>query len=238
MANQIALITGASSGIGRATALAFARAGIDLALLGRSPERLAEVVDQATQLGVTARSYIVDLNKLDTVRDRVQQIVQEWGHIDILVNNAGAAHTGSLGEISLGAWQQTIDLNLSGVLQVVQGVLPAMRQRRSGTIVNLISIAGRQTFPDWGAYCVSKYGLVALTQVLAAEERPQGIRVTAIYPGSVNTALWDQPQVNANFDRAAMLDAETVAEAVLYAATANSQANIEEITVMPRAGAF
>jgi NADP-dependent 3-hydroxy acid dehydrogenase YdfG len=238
MTNKIALITGASSGIGRATALTFAAAGIDLALIGRSTDRLQPVVAAATQLGVKVRSYQLDLAQLASVREQVAQIVAEWGRVDILVNNAGAAYTNHLMDIPLAAWQQTIDLNLTSVLQVVQGVLPAMRTQKSGTIINLISIAGRQTFPDWGAYCVSKFGLVALSQVLAAEERANGIRVTAIYPGSVNTALWDKPEVQADFDRAAMLDADTVAASILYAATAPMVATIEELTIMPSAGVF
>jgi NADP-dependent 3-hydroxy acid dehydrogenase YdfG len=238
MANQIALITGASSGIGRATALAFAGAGIDLALVSRSIDRLQPVVEAATQLGVKARSYGVDLAEISTVRDRIDQIVAEWGQVDILVNNAGAAYTSPLADIPLAGWQQTIDLNLTSVLQAVQAVLPQMRRQKAGTIVNLISIAGRQTFPDWGAYCASKFGLVALSKVLAAEERAHGIRVTAIYPGSVNTALWDKPEVQADFDRAAMLDADTVAASILYAATAPLAATIEELTIMPSAGVF
>jgi NADP-dependent 3-hydroxy acid dehydrogenase YdfG len=238
MAHKIALITGASSGIGKATALAFAGAGIDLALIGRSAERLAPVAEAAIALGVKARTYELDLSQLAGVRDRVTQIVAEWGQVDIVVNNAGAAYTNHLMDIPLDAWQRTLDLNLSSVLQVIQGVLPQMRSQKSGTIVNLISIAGRQTFPDWGAYCVSKFGLVALSQVLAAEERANGIRVTAIYPGSVNTALWDRPEVQADFDRAAMLDADTVAASILYAVTAPAVATIEELTIMPSAGVF
>jgi NADP-dependent 3-hydroxy acid dehydrogenase YdfG len=238
MAKKIALITGASSGIGRATALAFAAAGIDLVLVGRSTDRLQPVVEAATQLGVTVRSYEVDLADLAPLRERIHQIASAAGPIDILVNNAGAAYTGHLAEMPLAGWQQTIDLNLTSVLQVVQAVLPQMRDRKTGTIVNVISIAGRQTFPDWGAYCASKFGLVAFSQVLAAEERAHGIRVTAIYPGSVNTALWDRPEVQADFDRTAMLDADTVAASILYAVTAPTTATIEELTIMPSAGAF
>jgi NADP-dependent 3-hydroxy acid dehydrogenase YdfG len=146
MANKIALITGASSGIGKATALAFAGAGIDLALVGRSAERLAPVADAAIALGVKARTYELDLSQLAGVRDRVTQIAAEWGQIDIVVNNAGAAYTNHLMDIPLDAWQRTLDLNLSSVLQVIQGVLPQMRSQKSGTIVNLISIAGVRPF--------------------------------------------------------------------------------------------
>jgi NADP-dependent 3-hydroxy acid dehydrogenase YdfG len=155
-----------------------------------------------------------------------------------LVNSAGTAYTNHLMDTPLTDWQRIIDLNLSSVLQVIQGSLPLMRQQKSGTIVNLISVAGQQVFPNWGAYCVSKFGLVALSKALAAEERANGIRVTALYPGSVNTALWDREGVDADFDRSAMLDADTVAASVLYAATAPAIACVEELTIMPSAGVF
>jgi NADP-dependent 3-hydroxy acid dehydrogenase YdfG len=238
MATKTALITGASSGIGKAVALAFANAGIDLILVGRSLDRLEPVVTAASQLGVQAYSYELDLSKLLEVRPVITQIIAERGHIDILVNSAGTAYTNHLMDTPLADWQRIIDLNLSSVLQVIQGVLPQLRQQQSGTIINLVSIGGQQAFPNWGAYCVSKFGLVALSKALAAEERPHGIRVTAIYPGSVNTSLWDRDGVNADFDRTAMLDADTVAVAVLYAATAPSTAVVEELTIMPIAGAF
>jgi NADP-dependent 3-hydroxy acid dehydrogenase YdfG len=238
MANKTALITGASSGIGKAVALTFAKAGIDLILLGRSIDRLQPVVDAAMQLGVSARSYELDLGDLAAVRPFVAKIVAEVGALDILVNNAGTAYTNHLMDTPLADWQRIIDLNLSSVLQVIQGSLPHMRQQKSGTIINLISVAGQQAFPNWGAYCVSKFGLVALSKALAAEERVNGIRVTAIYPGSVNTALWDRDGVDADFDRLAMLDADTVAAAILYAATAPSIACVEELTIMPSAGVF
>ncbi len=238
MANKTALITGASSGIGKAVALCFAQAGIDLILLGRSLDRLQPVVEAATKFGVSARSYELDLGNLEAVRPSIAKIIAEVGALDILVNNAGTAYTNHLMDTPLADWQRIIDLNLSSVLQVIQGSLPHLRQQKSGTIVNLISVAGQQAFPNWGAYCVSKFGLVALSKALAAEERVNGIRVTALYPGSVNTALWDREGVDADFDRSAMLDADTVAAAVLYAATAPAIACVEELTIMPSAGVF
>jgi NADP-dependent 3-hydroxy acid dehydrogenase YdfG len=238
MANKTALITGASSGIGKAVALSFANAGINLVLVGRSIDRLQPVADAATQLGVKAYSYELDLGDLAAVRPSIEKIVGQLESLDILVNSAGTAYTNHLMDTPLTDWQRIIDLNLSSVLQVIQGSLPLMRQQKSGTIVNLISVAGQQVFPNWGAYCVSKFGLVALSKALAAEERANGIRVTALYPGSVNTALWDREGVDADFDRSAMLDADTVAAAVLYAATAPAIACVEELTIMPSAGVF
>jgi NADP-dependent 3-hydroxy acid dehydrogenase YdfG len=238
MANKTALITGASSGIGKATALAFAKAGINLLLIGRSQERLQPVLAAAIAAGVQATAHAVDLAQLPLVRSQIDQIIQDSASIDILVNCAGTAYTNPLIDTPLDDWQQIIDLNLSSVFQVTQGVLPHMRHQKSGTIINVISIAGQQVFPNWGAYSVSKFGLVAFSKALAAEERSHGIRVTAIYPGSVNTPLWDQDQVQADFDRSAMLTAEVVAESILYSANTPLAANIQELTIMPSAGAF
>ena len=115
---------------------------------------------------------------------------------------------------------------------------PTMRDRGSGTILNIISIGGKQTFPNWGAYCVSKFGLMALTKTLASEERANGIRVTAICPGSVNTSIWDTKTVRADFDRNAMLTPEIVAESILNAATVPNIGVVEELTIMPNIGTF
>jgi len=129
-------------------------------------------------------------------------------------------------------------LNVTSVLQCIQGVLPGMRERHQGTIINVASIAAHQTFPNWGAYCVSKFGLLALSKTLALEERPNGIRVTAVCPGSVNTPLWDTETVQADFDRSTMLTPEVVAQSILHAALLPDSAVIEELILMPNAGTF
>lgn len=235
---RYALITGASSGIGKATALAFAQAGIHLALVSRNQSQLQQVADQAATYGVKAQVYPTDLADLTQVRQTLAAIDHELSAIDILVNNAGMGYTGALADMSLSDWQQVLDLNLTSVFQCIQGILPGMRQRQRGTIINVASIAGHQVFPEWGAYCVSKFGLVALSKTLAAEERSHGIRVVTISPGSVNTPIWDTNTVNADFDRTQMLTPETVAQAILYAALLPETAVIEDLTLMPNAGTF
>ncbi|BAY94174.1 oxidoreductase, short chain dehydrogenase/reductase family protein [Tolypothrix sp. PCC 7601] len=231
-----ALITGASSGIGKATALAFAKAGIDVALVSRSLEKLEAVALAAKHTGVAANSYAVDLACVGQVKEQIQAIAHDFGDIDILVNSAGIAYTGMLSETSLEDWQQVINLNLTSIFQCILGILPGMRDRQSGTIINIVSIAGKQAFANWGAYSVSKFGLIALSQALAQEERAHGIRVTAIYPGAVNTELWDTETVNANFDRSKMLTPEIVAQSILHTALLPPQAVIDELTLMPSAG--
>jgi NADP-dependent 3-hydroxy acid dehydrogenase YdfG len=236
--NRTAIITGASSGIGKATALAFAKAGINLALVGRSTDKLAAVAIAAEAVGVKAKTYTVDLSVIDRVSAEIAAIAADWDNVDILVNNAGMAYTNSIGNTPLADWQRVIDLNLTSSFQCVQGILPYMRHRKSGVIVNVSSICGKQVFPNWGAYSVSKFGMMALTQAIASEERVNGIRATAICPGSVNTPLWDTDTVQADFDRTAMLTPEMVAEGILYAVLAPAGAVVEELTIMPSGGAF
>jgi NADP-dependent 3-hydroxy acid dehydrogenase YdfG len=236
--NRTALITGASSGIGKATALALAKAGINLALVGRSQDKLTAVAQAAAAAGVIAKTYVVDLSQLDRVPAKIAEIAADFDNLDILINNAGMAYTGSIGDTPLADWQRVMDLNLTSVFQCIQGVLPHMRQRKSGLIVNISSIASKQVFPNWGVYSVSKFGLAALTQAIAGEERANGIRVTSICPGSVNTPLWDTDTVQADFDRSAMLTPEMVAEGILYAVLAPAGAVVEELTIMPSGGAL
>jgi len=231
-----ALITGASAGIGKATAIAFAKQGIDVALVSRSREKLQGVVTAAKAAGVEAKAFAVDLSCVSEVKAKIQAIADEFGDIDILVNNAGMGYTGNLSDTSLEDWRRVIDLNLTSVFQCTMGILPRMRQRGKGTIINIASIAAKQAFAGWGVYCVSKAGLLALSQTLAQEERVHGIRVSAICPGAVNTEIWDTETVNANFDRSKMLTAQTVAQTILHSALLPQEAVIEELTLMSNAG--
>ncbi|MGI2905425.1 SDR family oxidoreductase [Tolypothrix sp. VBCCA 56010] len=231
-----ALITGASSGIGKATALAFAKAGIDVALVSRSVEKLEAVAVAARHAEVTAKAYTVDLASVAQVQESMSAIARDFGDIDILVNNAGMGYTATLSETSLADWQQVIDLNLTSVFQCILGILPSMRDRGQGTIINVASFAGKQAFASWGVYSVSKAGLISLSQALAQEERARGIRVTAICPGAVNTELWDTETVRVKLDRANMLTPEIVAQSILHTALLPPEAVVDELILMPSKG--
>ena len=230
-----ALITGASSGIGKATALEFAKAGIDVALVSRSIDKLTAVASAAEATGVKAKAYKLDLAEVEQVSEQIQFIASDFGGIDILVNNAGIGYIGTLSETPLADWLTVINLNLTSVFQCIVGILPIMRSH-GGTIINIASIAGKQPFPGWGAYSVSKAGLIALSKTVAAEERDRGIRVTAICPGAVDTELWDT--LESNFDRKAMLTPQIVAQSVLHTALLPKSAVIDELTLMPSAGSL
>lgn len=232
-----ALITGASSGIGRATAIAFGQAGIPVVLVARSQKRLEETAEAVRATGVEVSVAALDLAQLDQVKPKIAAIATQFP-IDILVNCAGLGYTGNLLETSLEDWQAVMNLNVTSVLQCIQAVIPGMRDRQRGTIINVSSIAGYQAFPGWGAYNVSKAGLISLSKTLAAEERSNGIRVVTVCPGAVNTPIWDTDTVQADFDRSKMLTPEIVANSIVYTALLPPQAVIEELTVMPSAGAL
>ena len=232
-----ALITGASSGIGKATALAFAEAGIDLALVSRSRDKLEAVAQAVAHTGVKAAVYPLDLSVVEQVKPKLEEIAAEF-QPTLLVNNAGMGYTGDLLETSLADWQRVMALNLTSVFQCIQAVVPGMRDRHQGMIINIASIAAHNAFPGWGAYSVSKAGLVSLSKILAAEERANGIRVVIVSPGSTNTSIWDTDTVHADFDRSKMLTPEAIAKSILHAALLPPQVVIEEIVLMSSAGAL
>jgi len=230
------LITGASSGIGRATALACAGAGLDVVLVSRSADKLQEVAAAIGQLGRRAEVCPLDLSQVEQVREAIQAIAGD--RLQILINCAGIGYTSPLAEMPLADWQHLFDLNITSVWQCTLGALPALRASAPSTIVNVASIAAKTPFPTWGAYSASKAALVAFSQVLAAEERPHGVRVAVVAPGAVNTPLWDTDTVNAGFDRSAMLTPDAVAQSILHVATAPPGAAIADLSILPAAGAL
>ncbi len=220
------LITGGSRGIGRSIAQALHDRGAQVAVVSRSGGNLPW------------RSYALDLSHLPAVKSKIQEIVADCGGIDILINNAGTAYVGELIHTPLSEWQRTFDLNVTSVFQCIQGVLPTMRLRHSGTIVNIASIAGKQAFPKWGAYCASKFALLGLTQALAQEEQSHGIRVMALCPGAVDTELWDSldPAIASQFDRSKMLSPQDIAAGLVELLLLSERMVIPELTLLPGGG--
>lgn len=232
------LITGASSGIGRAIAQSFAQAGFDVALVARSQAKLTALAEELSTAGGRAQGFGVDLADLEQVKTRVAQIISQFGPVDVLINSAGMGYTGSLAEMPLADWQQVMALNVTSVFLIVQAILPGMRAKADGLIINIASIAAQQSFADWGAYGVSKAALAALSGAIAAEESTHGIRVVTLFPGAVNTPIWDSDAVQADFDRTAMLSPETVAQTVLHTALLPANAVISHLTITPAQGAL
>ncbi|MEL6778645.1 MAG: SDR family oxidoreductase [Cyanobacteria bacterium J06597_16] len=232
------LITGASSGIGKASAEAFAQAGFDVALVARSQNKLRELATHLRQLGIETHAFAIELADLTQVKANIKKVVAALGSVDVLINSAGMGYTGKLGDMPMADWQRVMDLNVTSVFQVTQAVLPTMREQGNGLIINIASIAARQSFPNWGAYGVSKAALVALSEAIASEEAEYGIRVVTLSPGAVNTPIWDTDTVQADFDRSAMLKPETIAQTILHTALLPPEAVISQLTITPAQGAL
>lgn len=230
LAGRTALVTGASRGIGAAIARRLAREGARVALVARSGRALELL---AAELGGGAVAAACDLN-LPGAADVVQAALDDLGAAspDILVNNAGAFLIAPAHETSVEAFRETLELNLTAPFALVRAFLPEMRRRGSGHVVTVGSIADRTIFPGNAAYAASKHGLRALHEVLRAELRGSGVRVSLVSPGPVDTELWDvvDPDNREGFTpRAQMLAPDAVADAVGYVVTAPPQLNVDEL---------
>lgn len=233
-----ALITGASRGIGAATARQFAAAGHDLLLVARASDGFSALASELRATGRRVETAELDLADSSTVETGIAALCDRGLLPTVLINNAGAAWTGPLMAMPVERWQWLLQLNLTSVFQVCKAVVPLLRQQGGGLILNVSSHAARNAFPDWGAYCTSKAALAAFSRCLAEEERQHGIRVGTLTLGSVNTPLWDSETVASSFDRRAMLSADQAAAALLYLAQQPSTQSVEDFTLMPAAGVF
>jgi NADP-dependent 3-hydroxy acid dehydrogenase YdfG len=235
--NKTAVVTGAGTGVGRAVTLALAQRGWNVAVIGRRAETLAQTIQLAGKTSAKLAAYPGDISDALAVEKLGRRVLEEFTRVDALVNAAGTnAPRRALDVLSLDDYHAMINTNLSGAYYCVQAFLPAMRQQRSGTIVNIVSDAGKQASPKAGpAYVMSKFGLAGLTQAINAEERANGIRACAIFPGDIDTPLLDKrPQPPTAEARAKMLQPEDVAECVLLALTLPERAAVEEILIRPR----
>jgi short-subunit dehydrogenase len=232
-----ALITGASRGIGRRTAELLAQQGWDLLLTARSADQLDQLAAQLSQQGVSVASAAIDLTQPDAIALAMADLLPRGATPSVLINNAGAAYTGELLSMPLERWQWLLQLNVTSVMQVCSAVGPSMREN-GGLVINISSHAARNAFPQWGAYCVTKAALASFTRCLAEEERGHGIRACTLTLGAVNTPLWDAETVQSDFDRRAMLSVDQAAETLANLAMQPSNQLIEDLTLMPAAGAF
>ena len=189
LTGKTALITGAGRGIGRATAIAFAKEGIHVGLVGRTAANLEEVAKELSQYGVNVTMATADVSDNESVIAAVEHIKAELGPIDILINNAGIGKFGKFLELSPEEFKNIIDVNLMGVYYVTRAVLPEMIERQAGDIINISSTAGQKGAPVTSAYSASKFGVLGLTESLMLEVRKHNIRVSALTPSTVATDL-------------------------------------------------
>jgi NAD(P)-dependent dehydrogenase (short-subunit alcohol dehydrogenase family) len=234
---KVAVVTGAGSGVGQAVCWALAKEGWTVAAIARRPETLEDTLRPAADLSDSIKPFICDVGSAAEVAATGQAILQQFGSVDVLVNAAGTnIPRRSLAELSPADYERVIATNLHGPYYTTQAFLPGMRQRKSGTIVNIVSDAAKQASPKAGpSYSMSKAGLVGLTQAINAEERANGIRACALMPGDIATPLLDKrPAPPSAEAREKMLQPEDIAECVLLAINLPSRAVLEEILIRPR----
>ena len=233
--SKTAIITGAGTGIGAGIALAYAKAGYDLALAGRRVEPLEEVAGRCGDARVEIRA--TDVADPQAVQALADQTVAAFGRIDILVNNAGInTKKRHLSDISDRDWERVLAINLSGAFYAFRAALPQMKTQRDGLVINISSMAGKRAGMISGAaYSASKFGMAALTQSINAEFRDQGIRACCIYPGEVDTPiLAHRPNPVSDAKRAAALLPEDSAAAAVMVAQMPDRVIVEEIAIFPR----
>lgn len=234
LAGQVAVVTGAGRGIGRAVAATLAREGAAVALAARSTAELEAVAREIGQAGGRALTMPTDVRHEGAVEALARRVLGEWQRVDVLVNAAGVATFAPVTDSKLDDWDQMLAVNLRGAVLCCRAILPAMTARHRGTIINVGSVVTSRSLTGSAAYTASKYGLLGFSRVLAEEMRPHGVRVGVLSAGATATSLWDaMPAAPA---RERMLRADQVAEAALLMAALDPNATLEELTLLPAGG--
>ncbi|SIT92335.1 SDR family NAD(P)-dependent oxidoreductase [Pontibacter indicus] len=239
---RIALVTGATSGIGRATAVALAKAGYHIIATGRRTERLQELQQQITEVPVHTLTF--DVRDREAVQQAISGLPAGWKGIDVLVNNAGNAH--GLAPVQSGTlddWDAMLDINVKGLLYVTHAVLPLMLQRKQGHIINIGSIAGKEVYANGNVYCASKFAVDALSKGMRIDLVQEGIKVSEVNPGLVETEF-SEVRFKGDKERAAgvyqgyePLRAEDIADLITFMVTRPAHVNIAEVMILPAAQA-
>lgn len=238
--DKVAIITGASSGIGYATATALSKAGAKVAIGARRVDRLEDLANRITENGGEVFYQKLDVTQRSECDDFAKAVLDKWGSIDILVNNAGLMPLSFFKNLKVDEWDQMIDVNIKGVLYCTGAVITHMKEKKSGHIVNLSSVAGRIVFPAGTVYCATKHAIAAFSEGLRQEFSVRSnIRVTSIEPGVVDTELNDTITDESlkgfveNAKKMEALHAEDIANAILYAVETPHHVNVNEVLIRP-----
>jgi NADP-dependent 3-hydroxy acid dehydrogenase YdfG len=237
---KVALVTGASSGIGEATAYALAEQGVCVAASARRGDRLDSVVKHMQEQGKEAISIVADVSDEKQANEMVNKVQEQWGHLDILVNNAGVMLLGNIAGANTEDWRRMVGVNVLGLMYTTHAALPLMQKQHSGHIVNISSVAGRTARAGSGAYNLTKWGVVAFSEALRQEVLQNNIRVTVIEPGAVATELQQHitdPQAKKQTEEWVKsiqpLQSQDIANAIVYAITQPQYVDINEILIRP-----
>jgi NADP-dependent 3-hydroxy acid dehydrogenase YdfG len=239
LSDQVVAVTGASSGIGHATALACARAGAAVALAARRADRIDELAGQIADDGGRAIAVATDVGDEGQARRFVERSHAELGRLDVLINNAGVMLLGPIEDAPTDEWREMVHANIFGVLYCTHAALPLMRAQGSGHIVNVSSVAGRFARAGSGVYNLTKFGVGAFSEALRQEVAPSGLRVTLIEPGAVSTELagHNRPevleQISKAFTGVDRLSAEDIADAILYTISRPQNVSVNEVLIRP-----
>lgn len=241
MDNKIALITGATAGIGYETALLLARNNFNLILTGRRKERLESIKNEIeSNFHVQIYNLNFDIRSRPEVENALSSLPDEWKAIDVLVNNAGlAAGLAPINSADVDDWEAMIDTNVKGLLYTTRIVSPWMVQRKKGHIINISSIAGKEAYPNGSVYCGTKHAVSAITKAMRIELMPSGIKVTSIAPGAVETEFslvrfgWDEEKAASVYKGFTPLYAKDIAETILFVITRPAHVNIDDLLIMP-----
>lgn len=241
---DIAFVTGATSGIGKASAIRLAKEGYDILAIGRREERLQDLKVSIEAIGVRCHVATLDVREQGDVDQFIKSLPAEWQSIYVLVNNAGlAAGKGPVQEGLLDHWERMIDTNLKGLLYVSKAVIPGMMERHRGHIINIGSIAGKEVYPGGNVYNATKHGVDALTRGMRIDLIEHNIRVSQIAPGMVETEFsvvrfdGDQAKADEVYQGFEPLLAEDIADAVAYQVTRPAHVNIADMLILPTAQA-
>ena len=236
---KVAVVTGASSGIGEATAEALAAAGASVVIAARREERLQDLRQRIEKAGTRAMVVQCDVTDEQLAHELIHTANEEFGHVDILVNNAGVMLLSKVEKGLSDEWRQMFDVNVLGLLYVTDAAIEVMKEQGSGHIVNISSVAGRRSNPMTGVYSGTKYAVNAVSEALRGELAGDGIRVTIVEPGAVATELPDHISDEEAQERISgiisieTLEAEDIANAIAYAVTQPQRVNVNEILIMP-----
>ncbi len=233
--SETAVITGASSGVGKSLAIQLSDAGYRVVLAARSEDKLNAIAEEIQSKGGNSLVVLTDVSQPEQINNLKDRAL-EYGDVSVVINNAGLGKFSKVEDVAIEDWDRQLDVNLRASFLVSQAFIPGMKQRLNGTLAFMNSVAGKKGYPYSAAYVASKYGMRGLADSLREELREDNIKVISIHPGAVDTPFWDG--IGVNFPREEMLSTHTLAQSIVHAIQSPGNFAVEELVVRRTAGDF